>query len=109
GAEDSHVDWGPTILATVVAGVIGYAGIAWFMRFISTRSFMPFVIYRVALGVTVLALIWFGLLDPFAGSTVHGPVARPPGTDHGPTEPSPRAARQSLLVDGVLVVKEGRG
>lgn len=71
GAEDSHMDWGPTILATVVAGVIGYAVIAWFMRFISTRSFMPFVIYRVALGVTVLALIWFGLLDPFAGSTVH--------------------------------------
>ncbi|TDC68090.1 undecaprenyl-diphosphate phosphatase [Actinomadura sp. GC306] len=67
GEPGSHVDWGPTILATLVAGVVGYAVIAWFMRFITTRSFMPFVIYRIALGSTVLALVWFGVLDPFAG------------------------------------------
>ncbi|HEY8479100.1 MAG TPA: undecaprenyl-diphosphate phosphatase [Spirillospora sp.] len=69
GEEGSHVDWGPTILATLVAGLIGYAVIAWFMRFISTRSFIPFVVYRVALGAAVLVLIFSGLLDPFAGAT----------------------------------------
>ena len=70
-AGGGHVSWGPTIFATIIAFVVGYAVIAWFMKFITTKSFMPFVIYRIALGVTVLALIWFGLLDPFAGSTVH--------------------------------------
>ncbi|TDC77343.1 undecaprenyl-diphosphate phosphatase [Actinomadura sp. 7K507] len=69
GEHGSHVDWGPTILATVIAGLVGYAVIAWFMKFITTRSFMPFVIYRVALGATVLVLIWFGVLDPLAGNT----------------------------------------
>lgn len=72
GEPGGHVDWGPTILATLVAGAIGYAVIAWFMRFISTRSFMPFVLYRVALGTTVLALVWFGVIDPFAGGDAHG-------------------------------------
>lgn len=72
GKPGSHVDWGPTILATIIAGLVGYAVIAWFMKFISTRSFMPFVIYRIALGTTVLALVWFGALDPFAGGANSG-------------------------------------
>ena len=41
----------PEILAaTVTAFLIGYAVIAWLMKFISTKSFTPFVIYRVVLG-----------------------------------------------------------
>ncbi|WP_340556099.1 undecaprenyl-diphosphate phosphatase [Streptomyces sp. GSL17-111] len=71
GAEGGHVSWGPTILATVVSGLVGYAVIAWFMRFISTRSFLPFVIYRVALGTVLLVLIWVGVLDPYAGGPSH--------------------------------------
>lgn len=37
------------------------------MRFISTRSFLPFVLYRVLLGTALLVLIWTGVLDPYAG------------------------------------------
>ncbi|MCX2970148.1 undecaprenyl-diphosphate phosphatase [Streptomyces sp. TRM70308] len=70
GEEGSHVDWGPTALATLVSGLVGYAVIAWFMRFISHRSFLPFVIYRVLLGSVVLALVWLGVLDPLAGSDI---------------------------------------
>ena len=33
-----HVSWGPTIFATVIAFVVGYAVIAWFMKFISTQE-----------------------------------------------------------------------
>ncbi|WP_326600237.1 undecaprenyl-diphosphate phosphatase [Streptomyces sp. NBC_01803] len=76
GGEDTHVSWGPTILATVIAFFVGYAIIAWFMRFISTRSFMPFVWYRIAVGVVLLVLILAGTLDPKAGEDVdEGPIS----------------------------------
>ncbi|MBB1251949.1 undecaprenyl-diphosphate phosphatase [Streptomyces sp. OF3] len=68
GGETGQVAWGPTILATVVGGLVGYAVIAWFMHWISTRSFMPFVWYRIAVGVVILLLVGFGVLDPLAGA-----------------------------------------
>ncbi|MBT2415434.1 undecaprenyl-diphosphatase UppP, partial [Streptomyces sp. ISL-12] len=34
--ESDHIAWGPTIFATVIAFGVGYAVIAWFMKFIST-------------------------------------------------------------------------
>jgi undecaprenyl-diphosphatase len=68
--EGSHVSWGPTIFATVVAFLVGYAIIAWFMKFISTRSFMPFVWYRIVVGAVLLALIWFGVVEPHAGEDI---------------------------------------
>lgn len=62
--------WGPTILATVFAFVVGYAVIAGLMAYIKKRSFMPFVIYRIALGVLLLVLIYTGALDPEAGPVI---------------------------------------
>ena len=70
GEDGSHVSWGPTIFATLIAFVVGYAIIAWFMKWISTRSFMPFVWYRIALGALLFALITFGALAPHAGEEV---------------------------------------
>jgi undecaprenyl-diphosphatase len=67
--EGGHVDWGPTAFATVIAFVCGYAVIAWFMKFISTKSFMPFVYYRIALGVLVIALVGLGVLSPHAAES----------------------------------------
>lgn len=43
--------------ATVVAFVVGLAVIAFFMRWISKHSFLPFVIYRVLLGAVLLVLL----------------------------------------------------
>ncbi|WP_432981227.1 undecaprenyl-diphosphate phosphatase [Dactylosporangium sp. CA-233914] len=60
--------WGPTILATVIAFVVGYSVIAWFLRYISAHSFVPFVVYRVALGAVVVGLVSFGILAPDAGA-----------------------------------------
>jgi undecaprenyl-diphosphatase len=51
-----------TFAATLVAMGVGYAVIAWLMRFISSKSFAPFVIYRVALGTVILTLLTMGLL-----------------------------------------------
>ncbi|MFI6445841.1 undecaprenyl-diphosphate phosphatase [Kitasatospora sp. NPDC050543] len=59
--------WGPTILATLIAFVVGYAAIAWFLKYISTHSFTPFVVYRVLLGVLIITLVTLGILEPDAG------------------------------------------
>jgi undecaprenyl-diphosphatase len=67
--ENDHVTWGPTIFATVIAFVSGYAVIAWFMKFISTKSFMPFVWYRIALGIVIIVLVATGALSPHAAES----------------------------------------
>ncbi|MEU9072415.1 undecaprenyl-diphosphate phosphatase [Streptomyces sp. NPDC048306] len=67
--ESDHVSWGPTLFATVIAFATGYAVIAWFMKWISTKSFMPFVWYRIALGVVVIVLVSMGVLSPHAGES----------------------------------------
>ncbi|GAA3797748.1 undecaprenyl-diphosphate phosphatase [Amycolatopsis tucumanensis] len=66
GGEHSP-QWGPTILATLVAFGVGYLVIAWLMNFIKTKSYVPFVIYRIALGVLLIVLVATGVLDPNAG------------------------------------------
>jgi len=68
-AEGGHVAWGPTMFATVIAFVVGYAVIAWFMKFISHKSFMPFVYYRIALGIVIIALVTAGTLSPHAAES----------------------------------------
>jgi undecaprenyl-diphosphatase len=55
---------GGTALAVglVVALVSGYASIAWLLRFLRTRSTLPFVIYRVILGLLIIAMLVAGRL-----------------------------------------------
>ena len=66
---EGHVSWGPTALATVIAFGVGYAVIAWFMRYISSRSFLPFVYYRIALGIVLFVLVGTDVLSPHAGES----------------------------------------
>ncbi|MBT2400618.1 undecaprenyl-diphosphate phosphatase [Streptomyces sp. ISL-100] len=68
-SEGGHVSWGPTIFATIIAFVVGYAVIAWFMKFITTKSFMPFVIYRIILGIALFILVGTDTLSPHAGES----------------------------------------
>jgi len=57
--------YGPleTAIATVIAFVVGLVVIAFFMSYISKRSFLPFVIYRIALGVVLIILLSVGVLQ----------------------------------------------
>ena len=52
-----------TITATIVAFLVGYAVIAWLMRYISTKSFTPFVIYRIVLGTALLIALTTGAIS----------------------------------------------
>jgi undecaprenyl-diphosphatase len=47
-------------VALATAAVTGYAAIAWLLRFLRTRTTIPFVIYRLALGGVLLTLIALG-------------------------------------------------
>jgi undecaprenyl-diphosphatase len=54
---------GQTLVATVVAFVIGSLVISWLIRFVTNRSFAPFIVYRIALGALVLALLSTGVIS----------------------------------------------
>jgi len=62
--QPGPVGAGPTLLATAVAFAVGYIAIAGFMRFISRQSFLPFVYYRIVLGVAVIVALQMGWLAP---------------------------------------------
>lgn len=49
-----------TVIATVVAFVVGYAVIVWFLRLVTTRSFMPFVVYRIGFAALIVVLVATG-------------------------------------------------
>jgi undecaprenyl-diphosphatase len=60
---DDSVSFGALALATVVAFVFGYVSIAFLLRYLANHSMMIFVVYRVVLGVIVLALAGAGTIS----------------------------------------------
>lgn len=65
GATDCIPEiYGPveTLIATVVAFVVAIFVIKFFMSYISKRSFLPFVIYRIVLGIVIFILLGAGVL-----------------------------------------------
>jgi undecaprenyl-diphosphatase len=52
----------PLLVATVVAAITGYAAIAWFLRFLRTRSLVGFAGYRVAVGLLIVVLLATGVV-----------------------------------------------
>lgn len=54
-----------TAAATVVAFIVGLAVIAFLMRYLKRGSFLPFVIYRLLLGGTLIVLLSMGILQPY--------------------------------------------
>ena len=59
-AHDLHA--GTMAIGLLAAAVAGYASIAWLLRFLRARSTVPFIIYRVALGLVLIALLVTGRL-----------------------------------------------
>ena len=54
---------GPQLLvATLIAFVIGFAAVAWFLQFLVRHSMYWFVAYRVVVGAVVLALLGTGVV-----------------------------------------------
>lgn len=58
----------PTIVATVVSFVVGFAVIHWLLGYVSHKSYAPFVAWRIGLGALTLLLVATGVI--VAGTTV---------------------------------------
>ena len=54
---------GPVLVGLVVAFVVAYASIAWLLRFVAGHTLIPFVWYRVILGVVVAVVLGAGWLS----------------------------------------------
>jgi len=54
----------PLLVATVVSGIVGYISIWFLLAFLRRNSTAVFIIYRIILGVTLLVLLWQGIISP---------------------------------------------
>jgi len=48
------------LVATAVSAIVGYAAIAWLMKFLSKQSMLAFVVYRLVLAAVILIAAWRG-------------------------------------------------
>jgi undecaprenyl-diphosphatase len=62
GEEGGDEPFSYVAVATLISFAVGYAAIAWFLRYLAHHSVRIFVIYRVLLGSLVLALVAFGAI-----------------------------------------------
>ena len=56
------VGWTPTIVGLVISFIVGYASIAWLLKFVSRHSIVWFVWYRLLAGAAVIALLVSGTI-----------------------------------------------
>jgi undecaprenyl-diphosphatase len=52
-----------TVIATIVSFIVGYAAIAFLLKWLTTHNLTPFVVYRVVVGVGVLVLVASGTIS----------------------------------------------
>jgi undecaprenyl-diphosphatase len=63
GEKGGDEPLGYVLVATFIAFVVGYAAIAWFLRYLAHHSVRVFVAYRLALGSLVLVLVAAGAIS----------------------------------------------
>jgi len=55
---------GNLVISTLVSGVVGYAAIAWLLKYLMRHTTMVFVYYRIFLGLLLIVLLMNGLMEP---------------------------------------------
>jgi undecaprenyl-diphosphatase len=63
GTETTSTSIGSLVIATAMAFIVGYASIAFLLRYLTTHSTRVFVAYRVVLGTVVLVLTAAGTIS----------------------------------------------
>jgi undecaprenyl-diphosphatase len=54
----------PLLVGTLVSAVVGYLSIWFLLAFLRKKSTAIFIIYRLVLGVAILALLWTNVINP---------------------------------------------
>ena len=57
GPNEVATNWPATLVATGISFIVGYVVITKFMTYIASKTFTPFVVYRVALGFVLFGLL----------------------------------------------------
>nr|WP_239538974.1 undecaprenyl-diphosphate phosphatase [Arcanobacterium pluranimalium] len=65
GGNDAHIGAMPLLIATITAFAVGYAVIVWFLKLVETKSYRPFVIYRLVLATLVVFMLLKGILGVY--------------------------------------------
>jgi undecaprenyl-diphosphatase len=63
GNISAGVGWVNTLVATAVSFVVAYFSVNWLLRFISRHSYSIFIVYRVVLGLVLMALLVTGTIE----------------------------------------------
>jgi undecaprenyl-diphosphatase len=63
GDITTGVGWPATLAATVVSFVVAYFSVAWLLRFVARHTYTVFIVYRIALGAVLLALLASGVVS----------------------------------------------
>jgi len=66
GLSVGHItghQWTVLLIGFVVSFIVAYASVAWFMAWVRKHGFVPFAIYRIVLGLAVLAVV-IGKISP---------------------------------------------
>jgi len=61
-SPENFPGFGPTVLTVFTAFIFGYLVLKLFMKIIHHHSFLPFVIYRISLGLLVIILLIIGVI-----------------------------------------------
>ena len=59
-----ETSFAPLLVATIVAGIVGYFSIWFLLSYLRKHSTAVFIVYRIVLGVIILVLIWQGVINP---------------------------------------------
>ncbi len=57
------VGWFNTLLASVVSFLVGYAAIAWLLKFVASNNFSLFIWYRLGLGALLIVLLLTSIIS----------------------------------------------
>ena len=58
------------LVGSIIAFALGYASIAWLLKFVSHHSFAWFAAYRIPLGIIVMILLATGVMDASGGAVL---------------------------------------
>ncbi|MGB0722983.1 MAG: undecaprenyl-diphosphate phosphatase [Gammaproteobacteria bacterium] len=56
--QTGPVDWGAIALGTVLSAISAYLCIHWFLKLLDRLGMLPFIVYRLILGVFLFAFFW---------------------------------------------------
>ena len=60
GGGTVHEDWTALIVGFVVSLIVGFIAVKWLLHYIRSHRYTPFAIYRIALGIALLAWLPLG-------------------------------------------------